>query len=242
MTTGPSTTDLAHEFFDIATRTGRVPGALCGPSPRIGLAPPGSETGARVTPQECPGDRRLEVGETTHWRLSDTEHAFLARVDGDVTRTVAAVVEVGARGVVRYLELRTSRESALVPATSDHPTRSATPATRRYLERLDSGDPQGAAQVFSQDAVYSHPPYVDDPARTSIVTGRDGLRQAFTGRGRKAFSHDVLRDGTNALGTVVEGVVPEVRGTFGSFVSFVQVTPDDEISRYMAFYCEPGLR
>ncbi len=240
MTAGSSQTELAHEFFAVTTSTGLVPTALCAADARIGLAPAGSETGPRLAPQEVADDRRLEIGDTTHWRLSDTEHAFLARVGGDVTRTVAAVLEVGAGGVVRYLEFRTAREDALLPSGDAHA--SAAPATRRYLERLDGGDPLGAAEVFSEDAVYSHPPYVDDPARMSVVMGRANLHRAFNQRGQKAFSHEILRHGVSSLGTVVEGIVPEVRGTFGSFLSLVQVTSDDEISRYMAFYCEPGLR
>ena len=231
---------LAQEVFSVMTSTGRIPDARFAPGARIGLAPTGIETGARVQPQAAAGGRGLEILDTAHWRLSDTEHAFVARVDGDTTRTVTAVLEVGRRGVERYLEFRTPRECVLAP--SDDPQETAAPADRRYLDRLDRGDAVGAAAEFSEDALYSHPPYVDDPARTSVVTGRARLHRSFDSRGRRSFTHEIRRDGVNALGTVVEGVVPEVRGTFGSFLSLVQLTPAGEISRYMAFYGEPGLR
>lgn len=246
MSTAARGSALAREFFEITTTTGCAPAALCAPGARIGLAPQGRETGARLSAASQPdaASRALELGGTTEWRISETEHVLMGRVGTGPVRTVAASLEVGDHGIVRYLELRTSRESPLgqTGSAQDSDRPDATPSVRRYFERLDAGDAHGAAAVFAEDAEYSHPPYLDDPTRTSIVRGRQALEQAFHHRGRKPFVHEIVRHGVNHRGTVVEGVVPEVRGTFGSFLSLVQTDADGAISRYLAFYCEPGLR
>src|SRR3954463_9584705 len=105
----------------------------------------------------------------------------------------------------------------------------------RYLEALEQFDLEAAADCFTADLFYSHPPYSnDDSEGRHEVQGREALIQLFKERGPKKVKHEV----TNAA---IEGDHGFVMGTFasegrvGSFVSTVRLAADGRIAHYAAY-------
>jgi hypothetical protein len=121
---------------------------------------------------------------------------------------------------------------------------SAAPADARavldtYFEHLDAGRFADAADCFSADCLYSHPPYGPGEPRVEF-RGREALLAGFAKRGARPWSHElvvVLQRGAECL---LEGTAG---GTAlgGSFISSLSLDTDGRIRRYAAFYCEPPV-
>jgi ketosteroid isomerase-like protein len=108
----------------------------------------------------------------------------------------------------------------------------------RYFEHLDAGEFEAAAECFSPNALYSHPPYGPGQPRAEF-RGRDELLAGFRRRGPKPDrAHHI--DLSPQLGTecFLEGyTIDEPRG--GTFISSLSLDTDGLIQRYLAVYCEP---
>jgi len=112
----------------------------------------------------------------------------------------------------------------------------------RYLEALEQFDLEAAAECFTEDLFYSHPPYSDDDngGLRHEVQGRDALIELFKERGPKNVKHEL----TNAA---IEGQDGFVMGTFasegrvGSFVSTVRLAADGRIAHYAAYRSVPAV-
>jgi hypothetical protein len=108
----------------------------------------------------------------------------------------------------------------------------------RYFEHLDAGEFEAAAECFSPDALYSHPPYGPGQPRAEF-RGRDELLAGVRRRGPKPDrAHHI--DLSPQLGTecFLEGhTIDEPRG--GTFISSLSLDADGLIQRYLAVYCEP---
>jgi hypothetical protein len=115
-----------------------------------------------------------------------------------------------------------------------------------YFTALDAGRFDAAAAYFSDDVLYSHPPYqhtgIDDVDRIEF-RGRAALRAAFEARGPTTFDHTVLTSIQRGPHCIFEGAVNNLPdGGSGSFISSLSLAGDGTIRRYVSFYCEPAVR
>ena len=165
----------------------------------------------------------------------------------EATRTFTAAFRLGADlRIERYVAFACEPAVALPPRADSPPKAgSAWAAVERYFHALDEGLFEEAADQFSADVLYCHPPY----RHTGITSnrrvdfnGREPLLAAFRERGKTVFHHRVLeliQRGPNALfEAVVEGL-PD--GGTGSAVCSLSLDDDGRIHRYVAFYTEPGV-
>ena len=175
-------------------------------------------------------------------RTADTDEAWAS---------FAASMQLDDGGLVqRYLAYMCTPAVALTPTDAapreGGATGDAAAALDRYFGALDTGAFEDAAACFSEDVLYSHPPYrhtgIDGNERV-VFRGRSDLLRAFEARGRQSFDHRILasiqRDSHCLLEGIVEGL-PE--GRTGSFVSSLTLDEDGLIRRYVSFYCEPSVR
>ena len=113
-----------------------------------------------------------------------------------------------------------------------------------YFIDLDAGRFEAAAAHFSDDVLYSHPPYkhtgIDDPNRIEF-RGRPRAGGGVPVRGKASFGHDVLTSIQRGPHCIFEGAVHGVPGGSGSFISSLSLAADGTIRRYVSFYCEPGV-
>lgn len=103
-----------------------------------------------------------------------------------------------------------------------------------YLDHLENSEFEGAAELFTEDAVYIHPPYFIDEAK---IQGRDTILEYFRdARGPQDVEHEItgrLVDGNKGLvlgrsrGTVIDGV--------NHYMGYVE-TRDGKISYYSIGY------
>jgi hypothetical protein len=154
---------------------------------------------------------------------------------------------LGAGGrIQRYLAFACEPAVAVSPrSNSPQEVGSARAVLERYFHALDEGRFEEAADQFSADVLYCHPPY----RHTGITSnrrvdfkGREQLHTAFRERGKAVFHHRVLelmQRGPNALfEAVVEGL-PD--GSTGSAVCSLSLDDHGRIYRYVAFYTEPAV-
>ena len=127
----------------------------------------------------------------------------------------------------------------LVPAMPEVYEESAVPAARPVLEEyfadLMSSRFREAASHFTVDTIYSHPPYAGGTERV-LLRGREALWRAFVTERGPSPARQIITDYWQYGGRVfVEGVIEGIPDG-GTFFSTAQVTPEGEISRYVAFY------
>jgi ketosteroid isomerase-like protein len=165
---------------------------------------------------------------------------------GEAFATFVASVQLDDDGLVgRYLSYMTAPAVVTAPSGTGPAPADAAEVVARYLEALDEGAFDEAADQFSADIVYSHPPYrhtgIDSTDRI-VFRGRDELRAAFTARGKQRFDHRVVAIGQRGPHSLLEGVVEGLPGGGdGSFISSLTLDADGHIQRYVSFYCEPGV-
>jgi hypothetical protein len=161
---------------------------------------------------------------------------------GEPLATLAASLQLDAAGaIIRALLYRTAH---VEPSPSWSVPSSARPGDARavldaYFEHLEAGRFEAAADCFSADCLYSHPPYAPGAGRVEF-RGRAELLAGFVARGNRPYEHEIsvaLQHGSECL---LEGTAT---GTAlgGSFVSSLSLDADGRIRRYAAFYCEPPV-
>jgi len=168
---------------------------------------------------------------------------------GVATSTFVGSARIGDGGLIeRYLAFSCAGARDPIPTGVDHTAVPADAAAvvHDYFTDLDAGRFAQAAARFSDDVLYSHPPYqhtgIDDPSRIEF-RGRPALRAAFERRGRATFDHEVLVSIQRGPHCVLEGAVRGLPdGGTGSFISSLSLAADGTIRRYVSFYCEPGVR
>ena len=109
----------------------------------------------------------------------------------------------------------------------------------RYFEHLQEARFRAAAECFSEDCLYLHPPYSSGTPR-AMFRGRDELTAGFEMRGRRTWEHKIvscIQRGTECL---LEGAVPGVPGG-GSFLSSLSLDREGLIKRYFSVYCSPAI-
>jgi len=125
--------------------------------------------------------------------------------------------------------------SASWDAEAPAPAAAARPALDRYFRHLIAGEFAEAAACFSEDCLYSHPPYVPGGPRVAF-RGRGKLLSAFAGqRGNRPARPRIVRCLQRGSDCFIEGVVDGIPDG-GSFVSSVSLDRDGLILRYVAFY------
>jgi ketosteroid isomerase-like protein len=149
--------------------------------------------------------------------------------------------------IERFLAFSCAGARDPIPTDVDAGTEPADAAkvVHDYFVDLDSGRFAEAAAHFSDDVLYSHPPYqhtgIDDPDRIEF-RGRPALEAAFNTRGRASFDHEVLSSVQRGPHCIFEGAVNNLPdGGTGSFISSLSLAADGTIRRYVSFYCEPGV-
>jgi ketosteroid isomerase-like protein len=160
--------------------------------------------------------------------------------------TFVASAELDGDGLVRrYLAFMCTPVVDPAPTGAGPAPADAGTVVHEYFAALDSGDFEGAAERFSADVVYSHPPYRHtgiDGADRVVFRGRDELLAAFRARGRQSFDHASLASIQRGPHCLFEGVVNGLPdGGSGSFVSSLTLDGDGRIQRYVSFYCEPSV-
>jgi hypothetical protein len=123
-------------------------------------------------------------------------------------------------------------------AAAEGSPRDARAVVDRYFELLDASEFEAAADCFSEQVLYSHPPYGPGQPRAEF-RGRAELLEGFRRRGPKPDrEHHIERSPQRGGDCFLEGfTVDEPRG--GSFISSLSLDPDGRIERYLAVYCEP---
>ena len=168
---------------------------------------------------------------------------------GAAMSTFVASARLGEGGrIARYLAFSCPGARDPIPTEVDVATEPADAAkvVHDYFTDLDDGRFAEAASHFSDDVLYSHPPYrhtgIDDPDRVEF-RGRPALEAAFHARGRASFDHEVLTSIQRGPHCIFEGAVTGLPGGgTGSFISSLTLAADGTIRRYVSFYCEPGVR
>ncbi len=110
-----------------------------------------------------------------------------------------------------------------------------------YFGELEAGRFEQAAEYFSADCLYSHPPYAPGTPRANF-RGEPELLAGFKVRGPQTWSHEIPISIQRGAHLMLEGCAyldgtPE--GPSGSFVSSATVDEDGKIKRYLAVYAAP---
>lgn len=157
--------------------------------------------------------------------------------------TIGAALQVDASGaIVRAVSYRSqlvepSRTWANPPARPGD----ARPVLDTYFSLLEGGDAAGAAACFSEDVLYSHPPYAPGQPRVEY-RGRDALRSGFEKRGPRPWRHRILVAVQSGSECIVEGDVGGIAaGGRGGYLSSVSLDEAGLILRYCTFYTEPAV-
>ncbi|MDQ1106767.1 nuclear transport factor 2 family protein [Nocardioides zeae] len=114
----------------------------------------------------------------------------------------------------------------------------------RYFSALESADFEAATRCFTEDAVYSHPPFpeegADGPRHESV--GRSELLAVFERRGPRTLRHrvdTVLDDGRTGLAS---GVVHDGGVVVMSFVAQAELDATSGLmARYAAYVSVPAV-
>ena len=169
-------------------------------------------------------------------------------VTGEARQSFVASAQLDDAGLIeRYLAFA----STSLIAPYDAPASSTVDALGlldTYFHALDAGDFATAAACFSEDTLYSHPPYkhtgLDGSARVEF-DGRPALLDAFRARGPASFDHRIVAGIQRGPHCLVEGLVENLPAAAahrtGSFISHLTLDEDGLIRRYASFYCEPGV-
>jgi hypothetical protein len=162
--------------------------------------------------------------------------------------TFAASVQFDDDGrISRYLAYLSAEAIVPGPTEDGHaPSVDGARVLHDYFASLEAGAFEDAANCFTEDTLYSHPPYrhtgITDNRRINFV-GRPALLEGFRRRGKQSFTHRILAMGQAGPNCLVEGVVDGLPdGRTGSFVSSLSLGADGRIQRYVSFYCEPAVR
>lgn len=166
------------------------------------------------------------------------------RNGGEAAITYVAGFRVGAAGIERHVVFATE-SVAPAPSTGRPGTGDARGVVEAYFHALARGQFEEAADCFSTDVMYSHPPYRHTGIQSNrrvIFDGRDELLATFRERGKTQYRHrilDFIQRGANALFELV--VVDLPGGGTGSAICSVGLDDEGRINRYVANYTEPAV-
>jgi hypothetical protein len=172
--------------------------------------------------------------------VRDEENWFVEGVrldsEGRTTASFAASAQLDAAAqITRCLAFHCSPVPP--PATSpDAAPGSARAILDRYFGHLIAGELAETCECFSEDCLYSHPPYQPGAPRAEF-RGRDELLEGLRStRGPRSSRPEIVCCVQRGADCFIEGVVENDAGPKGSFVSSVSLDSDGLIRRYVAFY------
>jgi hypothetical protein len=112
-----------------------------------------------------------------------------------------------------------------------------------YLGGLERGE-FAVADLFSQDAFYSHPPYGPESLKRAEVIGRENLRTLLKAkRGSRSWFHEIQTFRIADDRCLIEGAVREfesgpLRSSFAGAGTF---NASGEITRWVAYRSVPAV-
>lgn len=231
------------DVLALASGSGRTVGDLLEPDVRTWLASPAQGVTADIEEVRGAGSTtgaltRLSrsgltvVGTVVSGRACWAE--ITRRGDGEPETCIAGLTYDGAGRVSRVVWLR----AALVPGPDIDeaaPAPDGRAVLERYLADLMGSRFRDAAEHFTVDTIYSHPPYAGGSERVLFV-GREALSRGFaTERGPSPVRQIITGCWQRGGRVFVEGVIEGIPNG-GTFFSTAQITPTGEIVRYVAFY------
>jgi SnoaL-like domain len=172
--------------------------------------------------------------------VQDRRDCFVEGRLADSTTFVAAL-QIGAEGkIARCVSFHCPAVEPSPSWSAPVPQRpgSARAVLDRYFESLSAGRFEDACACFSEDCLYSHPPYSAGAARAEfhgraeLLAGFENVRGARLSRLPRIVC--CVQNGSDCfIEGVVDGDPPR-----GSFVSSVALDTDGLIRRYVAFYSD----
>jgi hypothetical protein len=180
--------------------------------------------------------------------LRDDENWFVEGVlvpaTGRTVATFAASAQVDLSGrIVRCLAFRCPPVEPSVSwgRGAEEASGDRLEILQRYLHHLIAGELVEACECFSEDCLYSHPPYAPGTPRAEF-RGRDELLNGFRQtRGPRSSRSRIVCGLQRGADCFIEGVVENDAGPKGSFVSSASLDGDGLIRRYVAFYTAPPI-
>jgi hypothetical protein len=160
--------------------------------------------------------------------------AEISRHADEDPETCIVGLTLDAGGLVRRLVLL---RAPLVPAAAGQATSApcGRPILEAYFDDLMNSRFGEAAEHFSVDALYSHPPYAGGSERV-LFGGRESLLRGFTvERGPSPARQVITGCWQRGDRVFIQGVVEGIPDG-GSFFSTAQISSHGEIARYVAFY------
>jgi ketosteroid isomerase-like protein len=168
----------------------------------------------------------------------------IAGPDGEPAQSFAASLQLDRTGLIsRNLTFRCEATEDAAGTAMENPSGADAQAQlAAYFQELESGDFDAARAYFSEDCLYSHPPYSHGSPRVEF-RGHEQLLAGFERRGNQPKQHFVpvaIQRGPHLMveGHVwLDGSTPD--GGTESFVSCATLAPDGRVKRYLAYVCEP---
>jgi ketosteroid isomerase-like protein len=241
---------VLHQYLT-AISAGDLDGALRHTSPDVASAlPPAGdhvETSAR---RQTVGRQALrdalpgsfgDGAVTVLMAASAAEHWLLeGRVESDPAETLVASFTVRDDLITRQLVFRCQLVGQ-PPAARARAEHDGLAAVERYFEHLEAGDMAAAAECFSPDTVYSHPPYKHAPEEgRAEFRGRAELLAGFERRGFRTVHHELLVGAQHGTHFLVEGRTDDAPDG-ASFLSSVTLDGEGRIDRYVALMTQPQV-
>jgi len=169
---------------------------------------------------------------------------YVLGADEEPLQSFVASLQLDRDGrIVRYLTFRcAATEDAAGTSTKNPSGADAQAQLAAYFRELEAGNFEAAKGYFSDDCLYSHPPYSHGSPRVEF-RGHDQLLAGFERRGKQPKQHFVpvaIQRGPHLMveGYVwLDGATPD--GGTESFISTATLAPDGRVRRYLAYVCEP---
>jgi hypothetical protein len=185
--------------------------------------------------QAAPPGQHLSIRDGQDWFVE----ASLPRASGGAGITLAASAQLDRAGAVtRCLVFHAPAVEARPTwdGRADDEPASGLAILERYFRHLVAGELVEATACFSEDCLYSHPPYRPGTPRVAF-RGRDELLEGFREtRGPRSSRAEIVCSVQHRADCFIEGVVEGDAGPKGSFVSSATLGRDGLIRRYVAFY------
>jgi hypothetical protein len=183
------------------------------------------------------GGRRLEILSLV---AGERDVLLEGRTVGARSHTVLASIEFARGGIVRQLFYMCPLvDPSLTWGTAAPATADARAVVEEYFERLDVGDFEAAADCFSEDVLYSHPPYGPGQPRAEFRGRAELLAGLRRRRGPKPDrEHHIVLSPQAGRECFLEGYTVD-RPVGCTFISSISLDDEGRIRRYVAVLTEP---
>jgi ketosteroid isomerase-like protein len=173
------------------------------------------------------------TGGDGHWLLE-------GRIESDPAETLIASFTTNGELISRQLVFRCQLVEP-PPHTKPDTDQDALTIVERYFGHLEAADMPAAVACFSDDTLYSHPPYKHAPEEgRAEFRGHAELLAGFKRRGYRTVRHELLAHAQSGPDLLVEGGTDD-EPAGGSFISSVSVDGDGRIRRYVALFTQPRV-